>query len=142
MKYTEIEVVNLLYQTISQSVLYTDPKKPNGQLCKYERLDNSALEDTVINGLGVARGDVQEGVLNVNQYVPNLVYPNKPELKSQPDTGRIAYLSKLVNKALGEGEEFWDASGKWCFQVQQDTVMPDTNNQHYINFRVEFYLNN
>lgn len=142
MKYTTIEVINVLNQTLLHSVLMTDPKKPNGKLCKFERLDNSILEDTVINAIGLDKDDVQEGVLNVNQYVHNLVYPNDPALKSQPDTARILYLSKLLNTVLGDGEEVWDESGKWCFILQQDTVMPDTNNQHYINFRVEFYLIN
>jgi hypothetical protein len=142
MSYTSIEVVNVLFQTITNSVLFSDVKKPNGKLCKFERPLNSVLEDVVINALGLDRDDLQEGVLNVNVYVPNIKFEDRPTDKSQPDTGRILYLSKLTNLALGSGEEIWDASGKWCFCIQQDNPFPDTNNQHYINFRIEFYLTN
>jgi len=141
MKYTTIEVINVLYLTIANSSLMTDVKKPSGKLCKLERPLNSVLEDVVINAIGLDKDDVQEGVLNVNQYVNNLKLPNLED-KAQPDTARILYLSKLLNTILGDGEEVWDTTGKWCFVLQQDMVFPDTNNQHYINFRVEFYLNN
>jgi hypothetical protein len=142
MSYTSIEVVNVLYQTISNSILFTDIKKPNGELCKLERPLDSANEDVVINIIGLHRDNLQEGVLNVNVFVPNLEFPDRQTDKSQPDTARILYLSKLANQALGSGEDMWDSSGKWCFCIQQDMTFPDTNNQHYINFRIEFYLLN
>lgn len=143
MKYTSIEVVNVLFSTIANSLLMTDVKRPNGKLCKFERPLNSMLEDVVINGLGLDRDDVQEGVLNMNIYVSNLKFPDLPEDKAQPDMARFLYLSKLANVALGEGEEVWDESGRYCFVLQQDMPPePDSNNQHYINFRVEFYLSN
>jgi hypothetical protein len=142
MSYTSIEVINVLYQTISNSAILSDAKKPNGKLCKMERPLNSVLEDIVVNGISLDRDELQEGVLNVNVYVPNLINPATPNDKSQPDTARILYLSKLTNQALGGGDEFWDASGRWCFCIQQDNPFADSNNQHYINFRIEFYLNN
>lgn len=142
MKYTTIEVINVLFQTIANSGVYADLKKPNGKLCKFEQPLNSILEDTVINSIDLTMDDVQEGVLNVNQHVYNLKFPTNPEDKSQPDTARILYLSKLLHVALGAGEEIWDDSGTWCFKIQQSTIYPDTNNTHYINFRIEFYLTN
>jgi hypothetical protein len=143
MSNTSLSALNMLYQHILHSVLLTDAKKPNGKLCKLERPLNSVLEDVVINSLGLNREDVQEGVFNVNVYVPNLklLRPNDAD-KSQPDTARLLYLSTLANTALGEGEEIWEASGNYCFKLQQDQLYQDENNQHYMGYRVEFYLQN
>lgn len=143
MSFTSITALNMLYQHISHSVLMTDVKKPNGKLCKYQRPLNSILEDVVINSLGLNREDVQEGVLNVNIFVPNLNLPSNAADKSQPDTARLTYLLNLANTALGEGEEIWESTGNYCFRLQQDNLFQDENNQHYLNLRVEFYsLNN
>lgn len=139
MGFTSIEVVNMLYRYIASSVLMTDTNKPNGQLKKYERPLNSVLEDVVVNGLPVVKDDVDEAILNVNIFVPNLKLPNNDADRSQPDTARLLVLSKLGNIAFNDGKEIWDDAGEYCFKYQQDTVMPDENNQHYINFRIEFY---
>lgn len=139
MGYSSSMVVGLLFRQLVQSVLMTDLNKPNGELCKYQRPLNSRAEDVVINSLTLERDDIDEGVFNVNVCVPNLVFPDNPEDKSRPDTKRIDYLSELGNRALGEGEEVWDPLGNWCFKLQQDQLVEDTNNQHYINFRVEFF---
>jgi hypothetical protein len=132
----------MLHQHITNSVLMKDVKKPNGKLCKYQRPLNSVLEDVVINSLGLNREDVQEGVLNVNIYVPNLILLSNAADKSQPDTARLTYLLNLANIALGEGEEIWEASGNYCFELQQDNLFQDENNQHYLNLRVEFNSSN
>jgi hypothetical protein len=139
MSFTSLSALNMLYQHISHSVLMNDVKKPNGKLCKLERPLNSVLEDVVINGLGLNREDVQEGLLNVNVFVPNLILPSNPNDKSQPDTARLTYLLDLANTALGEGDEIWEATGQYCFNLQQENIFQDENNQHYINLRVEFY---
>jgi len=143
MGFTSIEVVNVLFQHIENSVLVNSLKKPNGKLCKYQKPLNSELEDVVINGLPLVKGDVDEAVLNVNIYVPNLKLPDNNPDRSQPDTARLLVLAKLGNQAFADGAdedgEIWDEAGQYCFKYQQDTVMDDVNNMHYINFRIEFY---
>lgn len=140
MGFTSIEVVNMLYQYISHSEIYSDVNRPNGKLCKFEQPLNSILENVVINGLSMIKDNIDEAVLNVNIYVPNLKLPDNLADRSQPDTGRLLVLSKLGNKAFKDGDEIWDDAGEYCFKYQQDTVMPDENNlQHYLNFRIEFY---
>jgi hypothetical protein len=142
MGFTSIEVVNMLKDLVAQSVLMNDPDKPKGKLCKYKRPLNSAQEDVVINGLPLVKDDIDEAVLNVNIYVPNLKLPDLND-KSQPDNARLLVLSKLGNRALTDNAdddgEIWDDAGEYCFKYQQDTVMEDDNNQHYVNFRIEFY---
>jgi hypothetical protein len=141
MGYTSIAVVNMLNQYILHTALLTDLNKPNGKLCKYKRPLNSVLEDIVINGLDLIKDDIDETVLNVNIYVPNLEIPNSTD-RSQPNNKRMLYLSQLGNEAFQNGEEIWDEADEYCFRYQQDTVMEDDNNQHYINFRIEFYSTN
>jgi len=139
MGFTAIEIVNMLFQHPVLTYVFADAKKPNGKLCKLSRPDNSKLEDIVINIVGNVKDDIDEAVLNVNQFVPNLVYPDDPGNKSQPNMARLLYLSKLINDAFQDGEELWNDAGEYCFKYQQDTVMEDENNQHYLNFRIEFY---
>jgi len=146
MGFTSIEIVNVLFKHLQNSVLMSDVKKPSGKLCKYQKPLNSILEDVVINGLPIIKGDVDEAVLNVNIYVPNILYPKDSPLfgdRSQPDTARLLVLSKLGNQAFSDGAdddgEIWDEAGGYCLKYQQDTVMEDDNNMHYINFRIEFY---
>lgn len=138
MGYTSIEVLNLLHQHIVNSVLLTDPNMPNGVFEKYERPLNSSSEDIIIGGLANVRGDIDEGVLNMNIYVPNLVLQDLND-KGHPDSARILVLSKLGKTAFLDGEEIWDDTGTYCFKYQQDNVFKDENNQYYINFRIEFY---
>ena len=140
MSLTSIEVVNVLYQYIKNSVLFSDAKKPTGSLKKYQRAVNSIGEDVVINGLPINQEPVQECVLNINAFVQNLSITTNGNIdRSEPDTARILVLSNLVKQALNNGKEIWDTAGAYCFKLQQDRVEPDENNQHYINFRVEFY---
>jgi hypothetical protein len=142
MGFTSIEVVNMLKDLVAHSVLMNALDKPKGKLCKYKRPLNSAQEDVVINGLPLVKDDVDEAVLNVNIYVPNLKLPDEND-KSQPDNARLLVLSKLGNRAFtdnaDEDGEIWADAGEYCFKYQQDTVMEDDNNQHYVNFRIEFY---
>ena len=140
MSLTSIEVVNVLYQYVKNSVLFSDAAKPTGKLKKYQRAVNSNDEDVVINGLPINEEPVQECVLNINVYVSNYETTNNGVIdKSEPDTERILYLSKLAKQALNNGKEIWDVAGNYCFKLQQDRIEPDDNYQHYINFRVEFY---
>lgn len=142
---TGIEAVNLLFGHLKTTVLMTDVKKPNGKLCKLQRPENSVLEDVVINTLGLNRDPVQKGVLILNCYAPNLdpnVVPDIGRDKNQPDTGRLLYLSKLIQSVFNEDgseeREIW-INGDTCFELTTDDIMEDTNFQHYVSFRINFF---
>src|SRR5690606_5112672 len=126
---------------LRSSELMTDPKKPNGTLSKFRRPENSAKEDVVINAIGgLTRNEVQKGILVVNIFVPNLNPDQFPHLngdRSQPDTARLLYLSKLFQGSINE--TVWEENGDYAFEIQQDDIDEDTNNQHYAWFRIEFY---
>lgn len=140
MKKTVLDSINILYQYIAISELMTGPHKPNGGLYKVQRPVNSISEDVVINSLPLNHEDIQEGVLNVNIYVPNLVLElNGITDNSQPNYKRITELSAIASNVL---DDVWEASADYTFNIQQDNLFEDTNNQHYINFRIEFYSPN
>jgi len=137
MSKTSLDVIDFLYPLVKDA-LFNDTEKPNGTLYKNQRLVNSQLEDVVINSLSINREDIQQGVLNVNIYVPNLKISKTGSTdNSQPNMARLKYLAHLLNTYfLGE---VWAEDSSYVFNVQQDNIFEDTNNQHYINFRIEFY---
>ena len=130
---TGLDVVDILRAYLATSALMSDANKPNGGLYKYQRPLNSAKEDVVVNSLAQGRGQISEGVLNVNIYVPNLTHPVVAKGdNTQPNVPRLKYLTNLASIALDEvyGEDY-------NFRVQQDNLFPDANNQHYVNLRIE-----
>lgn len=100
---TALEAAGILHQHLQGSVLFANSKKPTGRLYLYQRLANSRAEDVVINSLTLNRATIQEGVLNVNVYVPNLRLSFDGAFdESQPDINRLVELATLTNEALKE----------------------------------------
>ena len=131
---TGLEVVDIVRNYLNASGLMTDLTKPNGGLYKFQRPLNSAKEDVVVNLLTQGRGQVADGMVNVNIYVPNLSLTSSGVVdQTQPNTARLKYLSGLASNALDEvyGTDY-------NFSVQQDNLFQDDNNQHYVNLRVSF----
>lgn len=141
---TSVEAIDLLYLLIKNSPLLTDVKKPNGKICKGDRDENSTSEDIVLDSIGgINRSPVQKGVLLLNIYVNNLdplKVPNIGTGKNHRDSGRLRYLSQLVQKIFeGDDGEVW-IDQDTCFEVTNDDVFEDSgNNQHYLSFRISFY---
>lgn len=137
MSLTARDAAQIVFDHLQNSVLFTDVLRPTGELYHSgERPQGSDKEDVVINIIGLNRAVIQRGRLNVNIYVNNLkVWNNGAWDYTQPNTLRLAILSRLANQAL---EEVGDPTGNWTFTVLDDTDYPDTNNQHYLNFRVDF----
>lgn len=141
---TAIEVMEVVHQHIENSSLMLDAQKPNGDMYYLQRPEGSVKEDVVINILALTNEPVQEGILNVNIYVPNRIYtlPDQGRDHSMPDTLRMKYLSRLAQDNL---KEVWAPDGNWTFTWLHTLPMQDENNQHFINTRLEFFnatLNN
>ena len=142
---TAAETVRLLYVYLLNSGLKEHANAPTGNITKYTRLANSTLEDVVVKPLtGQRYTPVQESVILVNLYVPNLrlQLPGGVVDQSQPNAERFEYLAELLSNILAE---FWSFDGRYGFEVEQDNgPFEDKNNQHFISFRVRFYsqLNN
>lgn len=141
MTITSLDVIDIMYAFIKDSVLMTGENKPNGGLYKQTRPINSASEDCVLNALPFNRDDVQQGIINFNIYVPNLqLHLNGVTDNTQPNYKRLKQLSIIANSVL---DDVWSDNASYTFNVQQDNIFSDPdNNQHYINFRIEFYSPN
>src|SRR5690606_9469894 len=110
--------------------------KISGGIYKYQRPMNSDKEDIVINSLPMNNEVIQEGVLNINIYVPNIsIEQNGVIDNSMPDTARLKTLCEIATQNL---KEVWSDDGEYHFELQQENLYQDDNNQHYINLRVMF----
>ena len=137
---TSLDALDILYRIVKNSEIIAGSARINGGLYKSQRPINSDKEDVVVNALPMNRNQVQEGLLNLNIYVPNqeLTINGVTDL-SQPNYTRIAALSAMISTLLND---VWEASADYTFNIQQDTLFADDNNQHYQNFRIEFYSPN
>lgn len=137
---TDSEAVDIMYLYLKGSELFTDAKKPNGRLCKGDRIEDSKLEDVVINSLGLNRNPVQSGYIYLNIYVKNLDPLKVPDIgngKNMRDSARLKYLSILAQKVLeGDNGELW-LNQDVCFEVESDAVEED-GDMHYASFKIEF----
>lgn len=124
---------NILYQDLNNSAL---KNAISGGIYKYERPDNSKLEDIVINSITITNDDIQLGVANVNIHVPALemTIDNKPQRK--PNIKRMQILAQMAVNLLkanyGATYNYWIAS--------QTTVNVPGSNERFINFTINFKL--
>lgn len=137
MAVTAAQAVTNLVTLLNASPLKTGEAKISGFIYPYQRPLNSEKEDIVVNSITVGRGPVQKGMLNVNVYVPNKAKPVSYNAvdTSQPDMPRLLVLNQMAGEVL---RDIWNATGTVNYELQEDRLMADANDQHYINFRVIF----
>lgn len=143
---TTLEVLDILYFLLKDSVLFSDSKRPTGALLKGDRPEGSQFEDVVLDAIGgISKAPVQKAVLLVNVYVKNLdptIIPGIGKGRNIRDSARLKYLAHLVQQVFGgDGSE---ESDLWvndtCFEVSSDEVFEDEgNDQHYVSFRINCY---
>lgn len=143
---TTLEVIDILYLLLKNSQLFSDSKRPTGELLKGDRYEDSKLEDVVLDAIGgISKAPVQKAVLLVNVYVNNLdpaLIPNIGKGRNVRDSARLKYLARLVQQVFGgDGSEEGDLwVGETCFEVSSDEVFEDEgNDQHYVSFRINCY---
>lgn len=88
MKYTDIEIKDLIYKLIKASDI---PKKVTGKVYKVPRPVNSQLEDVVISVVARSASEIQSFSVNVNLYVPDI----KREDDYIENTVRLRELGRL-----------------------------------------------
>ena len=108
-----------------------------GGLYKHKRPVNSAKEDVVIIPLTLDADQLQEGIMNVNIHVPNLVLGSgATQDKTQPDHARLKQLTTMAVEVL---TDIWLDDGQVNFSVLQPLMFEDAEiNQHYMNIRLSF----
>lgn len=136
MAITVAQAVNYLVEAIKTSPLASGEGSVSGGVYPFQRPLNSTREDVVVNSLAMGREAVQEGMLNVNVYVPNRQYAGATTTDStRPDMERLAVLNGIGSDFL---EDSWNEAGTVNYELQQDSIQKDGNAQHYVNFRVIF----
>lgn len=90
MKYTDIEIKDLMYELIKTSDI---PGRVSGKVYKVPRPVNSQLEDVVISVVARSASEIQNFSVNVNLYVPDI----KREDDYIENTVRLRELSRLCS---------------------------------------------
>ena len=123
---TQFDAINLIYSAINASPLKT---AINGDIYKFKR-PTSAKEDIVINSLVLGNTNFQEGVFNVNIYVPNITVNGA----SLPNTARLGQLEVLGNSLFEH-----ITSQDYSIYKESTSLFEEVSiNQNYINFRLIF----
>lgn len=90
MKYTDIEIKDLMYKLIKASDI---PGRVSGKVYKVPRPVNSQLEDVVISVVARSASEIQSFSVNVNLYVPDI----KREDDYIENTVRLRELSRFCS---------------------------------------------
>ncbi|KPE51264.1 hypothetical protein [Chryseobacterium indologenes] len=103
-----------------------------GNIYKDKRPSGSKKEDIVINSIAMDNSFLQDGVFNVNCYVPMLSVSINGITQYMPDTSRMAIIAKAVYKILNK-----------LFRPQYNLVIEshktfeeEEEKANYINFRI------
>jgi len=132
---TTLAIIDTLFTKLDSSTLKT---AITGSICKQKRDGNSKKEDVVINCLPVNNTQLQTAIANVNIYVPDLQVAVNGMQDLQPD---ITRLEELANMAVEILDDNWTASLN--YNVQQQVLFDDPDSKsHYINIRIEFFIEN
>jgi len=123
----------ILYNILKDSALNTEL---NGGLYKGERPQNSTLEDIVVSSMMVDNSDFQEGVANVNIYIPKMDLSIGGASQKMRDSKRISDVLILAVQALKEN--FGTFYSLWTSKIQEFDE-PQIN-QTRLSIRIEFRL--
>lgn len=129
---------DIVYQRLNTSTLKT---AITGIIKKGKRPLNSTKEDVVINSLPINSLQLQEGIINVNIYVPNLTITiGGVQDFTQPNSAR---LKELTDTAVDLLNDQWPEAGDVNYTVQQQSLLDDPDSSsHYVNIRLQFYAIN
>lgn len=135
---TTLEAEDLIFSYVDTSSLKTEIATRGGEVFKGLRPINDRKEAVEVVALVVDNEQLQDGIVNVNVFVPNLVINvNNVQDDTQPDHARLKQLA-IIGKGIFNDNFF--ASGDYGFELQQQSVIRDeVSKQHYINFRIRFY---
>lgn len=103
-----------------------------GNIYKDKRPSGSKKEDIVINSIAMDNSFLQDGVFNVNCYVPMLSVSINGITQYMPDTNRMAIIAKAVYKILNQLFR-----PKYNLVIESHkTFEEEAENANYINFRI------
>lgn len=103
----------------------------NGKIYKDQRPTDREAEDIVINSLTMTNAFLQNGVFNVNCYVPKNTFTHGGITQKQKNYTRLKQIADRVYQALND---VWKEGFNLDVVNHQDYEEGDYN---YYNFRVE-----
>ncbi|WP_231464678.1 hypothetical protein [Pedobacter sp. Leaf132] len=123
-----IEAIEIVYKLLKDGGITLEMFKGN-------KPDGFSGECIVINSLGMTNEQLQESLINVNVFVPNLSQKiGTSQDNSQANYPRIKELSKQVYELLDEVDQ-----DEWSLNIEQDYIIANEGfNEHFNNFRIEF----
>lgn len=129
-----LDIVDLGYRRAINSPLNAAVA---GNIYKHQRPFNSTSEGVVINCLPISGGQLQDGIMNVNIHVPNLVLSiGGIQDDTQPDSARLSSLTKMAIQVF---EDYWAELGDVNFSLENQSLFEEPEiNQHYTNLRLRF----
>ncbi|MBT0534098.1 hypothetical protein J5300_07370 [Riemerella anatipestifer] len=103
----------------------------NGQIYKDNRPVNSNKEDIVINSLTMTNQMLQNGVFNINCYVPKKSVTVSGITQLHKDNKR---LKEIADKVYAVLNDVWENDYNLDVETHQDF---EEQNENYYNFRVQ-----
>lgn len=132
---TTLDTVDLIWNHLNSSSLN---QVLTGNIYKKKRPQNSTQEDIVINSLPVSNEQLQQAIVNVNIFVPDVEHSINGSQEKMANWARLKGLAFLAVEDLKDGRS---GDYTWDIQQQQD-IEDEESGQHFINIRVQFYIAN
>lgn len=129
MRNTVLEGKQWIFELLSQSSIKT---LITGNIYKDKRPSGSAKEDIVINDISMDNSFLQDGVFNVNCYVPMLSVSLNGITQSMPNSNRMLEISKAVYPIF---ENIFRPKFNLTV-VNHNTFEEEAEKANYINFRI------
>lgn len=132
---TNLEIVDIVWNHLHGSALDT---AVSGDVYKHRRAPNSTAEDVVINCLPINNEQISKTIANVNIHVPDIDVMMNGLTEKHPNHARLMELANIAMPLLKD--KWFDT---YHFDVEQQTLIQDREaGDHYINFRIEFIIEN
>ncbi|WP_131535459.1 hypothetical protein [Pedobacter nototheniae] len=127
-KKISIEVIDIVYKLLISGGI-------NLEIFKGNKPASFSGECIVINALPLSNDQLQECIINVNVFVPNLTLKiGTNQDNSQANYERIKVLSLKVSEILNEVD-----IDDWSLNIDQEYVLENEGfNEHFNNFRISF----
>ena len=129
MKRTEFDGKQWILELINASPLKS---AINGKVYKNRRPSDSAKEDIVINGVSVDNTWLQDGIFNVNIYVPYQQVKIDGTTQNMPNESRMKQLTDIAYPVF---DEIYQDQFNLTI-VRTEVIEEDKENANYINFRI------
>lgn len=129
MRKTVLEGKQWIFELLSQSNVKT---LITGNIYKDKRPSGSTKEDIVINDISMDNSFLQDGVFNVNCYVPMLSVSINGITQYMPNSNRMLEISKAVYPIF---ENIFRPKFNLTV-VNHNTFEEEAEKANYINFRI------